>query len=70
MDRAKLSLDPDDERLWGVVRHMFFVGGLSLRQVVDELVSMQVFDWRGDAFPRSLVWTIVHFDRAGIQKVQ
>ncbi len=69
-DRAKLSLDPDDERLWAVVRHMFFVSGLSLRGVVDELVSMQVFDGRGHAFPRSHVWTIVHLDRAAIPKLQ
>ncbi len=60
MRRPHLELDPDDERLVAVVRHMHFFGGLPMRRIVAELEAMGFVDPRGRPFPLSLVWSIVH----------
>jgi hypothetical protein len=55
----KLALDPDDERLCAVVRHMHLVGGLPMRAIVEELKAMGFVDRRGQPFPLSHVWGIL-----------
>jgi hypothetical protein len=60
MRRSKLELDPDDERLVAVVRHMHLVRRFPMRGIVAELEAMGLVDSRGRPFPLSLVWTIVY----------
>jgi hypothetical protein len=59
MRRSKIQVDPDDETLTALVRHLYVVLGLSMRQIVAELEALELVDPRGQPFPLSLVWTIV-----------
>jgi hypothetical protein len=59
----KRALDPDDSRLHAIVRHMHLVGGLLMRDIVEELKAMGFVDLRGQAFPLSLVWTVLRASR-------
>jgi hypothetical protein len=59
MRRSKIEVDPDDEALTALVRHLHVVLGLPMRQIVAELEAMGLVDPRGQPLPLSLVWTIL-----------
>jgi hypothetical protein len=58
MGRPMLEVEPEDERLVAIVRHMA-VQGLSQRQIVGELQALGISDCRGDPIPLSVVWGIL-----------
>jgi hypothetical protein len=62
-DRSKLVKNPDEQRVIAMVRHMYFIRRLPMRQIVDELSSLGVVNRRGNAFPLSRVCEILHSDR-------
>ncbi len=62
-DRSKLVRNSEEQRVIAMVRHMFFIRRLTMRQIVDELQSMGVVNRRGNAFPLSRVCEILHMDR-------
>ncbi len=62
-DRSKLVKNPDEQRVIAMVRHMYFIRRLPMRQIVEELASLGVVNRRGNAFPLSRVCEILHSDR-------
>ena len=62
-DRSKLVRDPDEQRTIAMVRHMYFIRRLPMREIVAELKEMGVVNRRGNAFPLSRVCEILHSDR-------
>jgi hypothetical protein len=62
-DRSKLVRNQDEQRVITVVRHMFFVRRLTMREIVVELSSMGIVNRRGHAFPLSRVCEILHTDK-------
>jgi hypothetical protein len=59
-DRSKLVLDPDEQRLLAVVRHLYLVERLPMRTIVDRLRQMRVVNRRGRPFGLSGVWEMIH----------
>lgn len=59
-DRSKLILDPDEQRLLAVVRHMYFIERIPMRQIVENLREMGVINRRGRPFTLSGVWSMIH----------
>jgi hypothetical protein len=59
-DRSKLVLDPAEQRLLSVVRHMYLVERLPMRGIVDRLRKMGVVNRRGRPFGLSGVWEMIH----------
>jgi hypothetical protein len=59
-DRSKLVLDKDEQRLIGVVRHMYFVERLNMRLIVSRLDEMGVVNRRNRPFALSSVWSMIH----------
>lgn len=59
-DRSKLVLDPEEQRLLSVVRHMYLVERLPMRGIVDRLRKMGVVNRRGRPFGLSGVWEMIH----------
>jgi hypothetical protein len=63
MRRPMVEVEPDDERLASIVRHMA-VDGMSQRQIVAELQAMGIADRRGEPIPLSVVWGILRRARS------
>jgi hypothetical protein len=59
-DRSRLVLDPAEQRLLSVVRHMYLVERLPMRGIVDRLRKMGVVNRRGRPFGLSGVWEMIH----------
>jgi hypothetical protein len=59
-DRSKLVLDPEEQRLLSVVRHLYMVERLPMRAVVERLRKMGVVNRRGRPFGLSGVWEMIH----------
>ncbi|HEY1696192.1 MAG TPA: hypothetical protein VGG39_28695 [Polyangiaceae bacterium] len=59
-DRSKLVLDPEEQRLLSVVRHMYLVERLPMRGIVERLRKMGVVNRRGRPFGLSGVWEMIH----------
>jgi hypothetical protein len=59
-DRSKLVLDPDEQRLLSVVRHMYLVERLPMRGIVERLRKMGIVNRRGRPFGLSGVWEMIH----------
>jgi hypothetical protein len=59
-DRSKLVVDADEQRVVAVVRHMYFVERLAMREIVERLRSMGVVNRRGNAFGLTSVHYIIH----------
>ena len=59
-DRSKLVRNPDEQRVIAMVRHMYFIRRLPMRDIVDEMKAMGVVNRRGSAFPLSRVCEILH----------
>jgi hypothetical protein len=59
-DRSKLVLDPEEQRLLSVVRHMYLVERLPMRGIVDRLRKMGIVNRRGRPFGLSGVWEMIH----------
>jgi hypothetical protein len=62
-DRSKLVREPEEQRVIAMVRHMYFIRRLPMRQIVAELAEMGVVNRRGNAFPLSRVCEILHTDK-------
>ncbi len=62
-DRSKLVRDPDEQRVIAMVRHMYFIRRLPMREIVKELSDLGVVNRRGNAFPLSRVCEILHTDK-------
>jgi hypothetical protein len=62
-DRSKLVRDPDEQRITAMVRHMYFIRRLPMREIVAELKKLGVVNRRGNAFPLSRVCEILHTDK-------
>jgi hypothetical protein len=58
-DRSKLVLDPDEQRLLGVVRHMFHVERMNMRAIVERLDEMGVVNRRNRPFTLWSVWAMI-----------
>jgi hypothetical protein len=59
-DRSKLVQDRQEQRVISVVRHMYFIGRVPMREIVKRLKEMGVVNRRGHPFPLSRVFEIVH----------
>jgi hypothetical protein len=59
-DRSHLVKDPKEQRVLTVVRHMYFVRRLPMREVVAELRDMGILNRRGTPFGLSRVFEMVH----------
>jgi len=59
-DRSRLVEDREEQRVRSVIRHMYFVGRVPMREIVKRLKEMGVRNRRGHAFPLSRVFEIVH----------
>jgi hypothetical protein len=59
-DRSKLVMDKDEQRLLAVVRHMYFVERINMRQIVQRLAELGAVNRRARPFTLSGVWTMVH----------
>ncbi len=59
-DRSRLVLDPDEQRLLGVVRHMYFIERIPMREIVANLRKMRVVNRRGRPFGLSGGWEMIH----------
>ena|SRR5579859_5355316 len=59
-DRSRLIEDREEQRVISVVRHMYFVGRVPMREIVKRLKEMGVTNRRGHPFPLSRVFEIVH----------
>jgi len=59
-DRSRLVLDGNEQRILAVVRHMYFVKRLPMRDIVAELREMGIVNRRGKPFGLSRVFEIVH----------
>jgi hypothetical protein len=59
-DRSKLVLDPEEQRLLSVVRHMYLAERLPMRAIVERLRKMRVVNRRGRPFGLSGVWEMIH----------
>jgi hypothetical protein len=62
-DRSKLVRNSEEQRIIAMVRHMFFIRRLTMREIVSELQELGVTNRRGNAFPLSRVCEILHMDR-------
>ncbi len=62
-DRSKLVKNPDEQRIMAMVRHMYFIRRLPMREIVAELTALRVLNRRGHAFPLSRVCEILHADK-------
>ena len=58
-DRTRLVLDPDEQRLLAVVRHMHKVQRLDMREIVTVLAHLGVVNRRGRPFALSAVWAMI-----------
>src|SRR5579883_787144 len=59
-DRSRLEADPREQRLIAVVRHMYLVERVPMREIVARLEEMGVVNRRGQPFGLSRVWEMVH----------
>lgn len=59
-DRSRLVMDPEEQRLLSVVRHMYLSEGLPMRVIVERLRKMGVVNRRGRPFGLSSVWEMIH----------
>jgi hypothetical protein len=59
-DRSMLVLDPDEQRLLSVVRHLYLVERIPMRGIVERLRRMGVVNRRGRPFGLSSVWEMIH----------
>ncbi len=62
-DRSKLVLDGDEQRILSVVRHMYLVEGVPMREIVIRLRDMGIVNRRGKAFGLSSVFEMIHRGR-------
>ncbi len=62
-DRSKLVKAPEEQRVIAMVRHMYFIRRLPMRQIVSELAEMGIVNRRGHAFPLSRICEILHSDK-------
>lgn len=53
-------MDPEEQRLLAVVRHMYLVERLPMRGIVERLRKMGIVNRRGSAFGLSGVWEMIH----------
>ena len=58
-DRSKLVRNAGEQRVIAVMRHMYFIRRLPMREVVAELALMGVVNRRGKAFQLSRVCEIL-----------
>jgi hypothetical protein len=59
-DRSKLVEDRAEQRIIAIVRHMYLVRRLPMRDIVRELKGMGVVNRRGQPFGLSRVWEMIH----------
>jgi hypothetical protein len=59
-DRSKLVVNGDEQRVLAVVRHMYFVERVPMRDIVQRLDGMGIVNRRGRAFGLSSVWEMIH----------
>jgi hypothetical protein len=59
-DRSKLVRDADEQRLLSVVRHLYLVERIPMRDIVERLRKMGVVNRRGRPFGTTGVWEMIH----------
>lgn len=59
-DRSKLIVDEEEQRVVAVVRHMYLVERLPMREIVERLRGMGVISRRGRPFGLTSVHYIIH----------
>ena len=59
-DRSKLVKNRDEQRVLAVVRHMYFVQRIPMRDIVVRLRDMGVVSRRGRPFGLSSVFEMIH----------
>jgi hypothetical protein len=59
-DRSKLVVDDQEQRVIAVVRHMYFVERIPMRDVVARLREMGIVNRRGKPFGLSSVFEMIH----------
>lgn len=59
-DRSRLVMDEDEQRLLSVVRHMYLVQRMPMRDIVERLRKMGIVNRRGGPFGLSGVWEMIH----------
>ena len=59
-DRSRLVMDADEQRLLSVVRHMYLVERMAMRDIVERLRKMGIVNRRGGPFGLSGVWEMIH----------
>ena len=62
-DRSKLVLDGSEQRILSVVRHMYFVERIPMREIVARLREMGIVNRRGRSFGLSSVFEMIHRGR-------
>jgi ribosomal protein S14 len=62
-DRLKLVRDRDEQRVIAVVRHMYFIGRIPMREVAAQLRALGVVNRRGRPFGLSRIFEIIHGGR-------
>ena len=62
-DRSKLVRDPDEQRIIAMIRNMYFIRKLTMRDIVAELAAMGIVNRRGHVFVLSRVCELLHTDK-------
>jgi hypothetical protein len=62
-DRSRLVLDGNEQRVLSVVRHMYFVERVPMREIVTRLREMGIVNRRGKSFGLSSVFEMIHRGR-------
>jgi hypothetical protein len=59
-DRSHLVTDGSEQRIIAVVRHMYLVERIPMREIVRRLDEMGIQNRRGKAFGLSRVWEMIY----------
>src|SRR5579864_6900321 len=69
-DRSRLVVNGDEQRVLSVVRHMYFVERIPMRDVVRRLEEAGIVNRRGRPFVLSGVWEMIHRRRERPEEAQ
>jgi len=59
-DRSRLVVNGDEQRVLSVVRHMYFVERIPMRDIVQRLHEAGIVNRRDRPFVLSGVWELIH----------
>ena len=59
-DRSRLVVNGDEQRVLSVVRHMYFVERIPMRDIVQRLREAGIVNRRDRPFVLSGVWELIH----------